>query len=72
MDYLESMVRVYTQNLIPQLIVLFTSSVGAGKTTAFRMLTGDLSLTSGTAVIAGFDIVADLRKVSFVSNKPYI
>lgn len=45
-------------------------SVGAGKTTAFRMLTGDLSLTSGTAVIAGFDIVTDLRKVSFVSEQP--
>lgn len=44
------------------------SSVGAGKTTAFRMLTGDLSLTSGTAVIAGFDIVTDLRKVSLYLN----
>lgn len=32
------------------------------------MLTGDLSLTSGTAVIAGFDIVTDLRKVSSYLN----
>ena len=38
-------------------------SAGAGKTTVFRMLTGDLSVSSGTARIAGFDIVTDLRKV---------
>ena len=43
-------------------------AAGAGKTTAFRVLTGDLSPTSGTAIIAGFDIVSDLRKVSLLPH----
>ena len=29
---------------------------GAGKTTTFKMLTGDISATGGTASISGFDI----------------
>ncbi len=29
---------------------------GAGKTTTFNILTGDLSATSGSATIAGYDI----------------
>jgi ABC-type glutathione transport system ATPase component len=36
---------------------------GAGKTTTFSILTGDMDPTSGTAVIAGYDIRTDLRKV---------
>ena len=36
---------------------------GAGKTTTFSMLTGDISATRGTAFISGFDIRTDLRKV---------
>ena len=36
---------------------------GAGKTTTFKILTGDISMTSGTAVIAGYDIRTQLRKV---------
>ena len=39
-------------------------SPGAGKTTTFNILTGDLSMTSGTAVIAGYDIRTNLRDVS--------
>ena len=38
-------------------------SSGAGKTTTFSILTGDISPTNGTASIAGFDIRTDLRKV---------
>lgn len=36
---------------------------GAGKTTTFNMLTGDISPTSGTAIIYGHDVRNDLRKV---------
>ena len=36
---------------------------GAGKTTTFNMLTGDLSITEGTAFIDGYDIQTHLRKV---------
>ena len=37
--------------------------LGAGKTTTFNMLTGDIRPSSGTALIAGYDIVSDIRKV---------
>ena len=37
--------------------------VGAGKTSTFSMLTGELSPSSGTAIIAGHDIRTSLRKV---------
>ena len=37
---------------------------GAGKTTTFKMLTGDLTPTSGTAYVDGHNIKKDLRKVS--------
>jgi len=36
---------------------------GAGKTTTFNMLTGDIRPSSGTALIAGYDITTDIRKV---------
>lgn len=29
---------------------------GAGKTTTFKILTGDITPTSGTAVLSGYDI----------------
>ncbi len=37
---------------------------GAGKTTTFSILTGDTGMTSGTAVIAGYDIRSELSAVS--------
>ena len=45
--------------------------LGAGKTTTFSILTGDIAPTSGTAVIAGYDIRTDLRKV-YTVNYMYI
>ncbi|KAJ7352721.1 hypothetical protein OS493_034326 [Desmophyllum pertusum] len=36
---------------------------GAGKTTTFSMLTGDLSITEGTAFLDGFNIQTNLREV---------
>ena len=36
---------------------------GAGKTTTFSMLTGDLSITEGTAYLDGFNIQTNLRQV---------
>ena len=39
---------------------------GAGKTTTFGMLTGDLSITSGTAIIDGFDVSTNLKNVTFL------
>ncbi len=37
---------------------------GAGKTTTFNILTGDLALTSGTALVAGHDIRTNIKDVS--------
>ena len=37
--------------------------IGAGKTTTFSMLTGDLSITEGTALLDGYDIRTNLREV---------
>ncbi len=37
---------------------------GAGKTTVFSILTGDISTTSGTAIIGGYDIRYSLKTVS--------
>ena len=36
---------------------------GAGKTTVFKMLTGDITPSSGTALVAGFDIGTKLGLV---------
>ena len=46
------------------LCIIVLHMTGAGKTTTFSILTGDISMTSGTAVIAGHDIRTHLRKVS--------
>lgn len=40
---------------------------GAGKTTTFRMLTGDETMTSGTAIVDGYDIRDNMNKVSCFS-----
>ena len=45
--------------------------LGAGKTTTFNMLTGDTIPSSGTALIAGYDIVSDIRKVHISTSLPY-
>jgi ABC-2 type transport system ATP-binding protein len=41
----------------------FLGPNGAGKTTSIRMLTGQLSPTSGTARVAGCDVVRDRREL---------
>ena len=38
---------------------------GAGKTTTFSILTGDISMTSGTAIIGGHDIRNSLKTVCY-------
>ena len=39
---------------------------GAGKTTTFGMLTGDLTVTAGDALVEGNSILGDMRKVGLV------
>ncbi|XP_075038451.1 retinal-specific phospholipid-transporting ATPase ABCA4 isoform X2 [Mixophyes fleayi] len=36
---------------------------GAGKTTTFKMLTGDIEVTSGNATVAGYSILSDIADV---------
>ena len=38
-------------------------NTGAGKTTTFGMLTGEFAITSGTAIIDGFDVDTNLKDV---------
>ena len=51
---------------IHDIISIRIITTGAGKTTTFNMLTGDISPTSGTAIIYGYDIRTNLRKVTDV------
>ena len=44
---------------------------GAGKTTTFRMLTGDETMTSGTAIVDGYDIRDNMSKVTLNSCSAY-
>lgn len=37
---------------------------GAGKTTTFSILTGEIPMTAGTAVIAGYDVRTNIKDVS--------
>ena len=54
-------------NIDPSLINVFE---GAGKTTTFSMLTGDLSITEGTAYLDGFNIQSNLKQVLYRSFYP--
>jgi len=40
---------------------------GAGKTTTFRMLTGDETMSGGTALVEGFDIRTNMNRVSCIA-----
>ena len=45
---------------------------GAGKTTTFKLLTGDIDVTSGDAFVSGYSVTNDLKKVgrqSFLIKK---
>ena len=52
-------------SLLSLLSLPHLSHIGAGKTTTFNILTGDLSATAGTAIIAGYDIRTSLREVLY-------
>ena len=45
---------------------------GAGKTTTFKMLSGDLQPTAGTAYVDGYDITTQLRQVRYMKENSYI
>ena len=36
---------------------------GAGKTTTFKMMTGDETISSGTATVYGHDVATEIKKV---------
>ena len=44
--------------------MLFLMELGAGKTSTFGMLTGDITPSSGTAFVSGYDIRTDMKSVS--------
>jgi ABC-2 type transport system ATP-binding protein len=54
----------------------FLGPNGAGKTTTIRMLTGLVRPTSGSALVAGFDVVAEprqvKRRVGYLAETPYL
>ena len=43
---------------------MFLFAVGAGKTTTFKMLTGDILPSYGTAFLSGLNVRTELRQVS--------
>ena len=54
----------------------FLGPNGAGKTTTIRMLTGLVRPTSGSALVAGFDVAAEprevKRRVGYLAETPYL
>src|SRR5262249_30529459 len=54
----------------------FLGPNGAGKTTTIRMLTGLVRPTSGTAQVAGFDVLSEplevKRRVGYLAESPYL
>jgi ABC-2 type transport system ATP-binding protein len=54
----------------------FLGPNGAGKTTTIRMLTGLVRPSSGSAVVAGFDVAAEprevKRRVGYLAETPYL
>jgi ABC-2 type transport system ATP-binding protein len=54
----------------------FLGPNGAGKTTTIRMLTGLVRPTSGTALVAGYDVARQAREVKrhvgFLAETPYL
>ena len=66
LEYLRENALAYWESMVSRIqrgVCFLTVTSGAGKTTTFNMLTGDIRPSSGTATIAGYDITSDIREV---------